>query len=133
MALPPPETDRSAVFEALPLIFIGTRGFNIGESGLVFIGVGIGTSIGAIVNVITSLHYPELIKKWKGFPPPENRLFSAMIGSPTLVIGAFWLGWTGQYSSIPWYVPAISTVVVGAGISMIFMSFLVSLHPPFSS
>ncbi|EAU86587.2 multidrug transporter [Coprinopsis cinerea okayama7 len=116
-----------ALFSAFPVIFIGTRGFTIAQTGLVFIGVGIGTSIGAIVNVITSLHYPELIKKWKGFPPPENRLFSAMIGSPTLVIGAFWLGWTGQYSSIPWYVPAISTVVVGAGISMIFMSFLTYL------
>ena len=48
-----------------------------------------------------------------------------MIGSPALVIGIFWLGWTGQYANIPWYVPALSTIVLGAGISLIFMSFLV--------
>lgn len=48
-----------------------------------------------------------------------------MIAGPCLVIGAFWLGWTGQYASIPWYVPAISTIFIGAGINLIFMSFLV--------
>ena len=50
-----------------------------------------------------------------------------MIGSPTLVIGIFLLGWTGQYPSIPWYVPAISTIFIGAGIGLIFMSFLVRI------
>lgn len=92
-----------------------------------FIGIGIGTSIGSLINVWTTAHYPALIKKWKGFPPPEERLFGAMIGGPCLVIGIFWLGWTGQYPSIPWYVPGISTIFVGISISLIFMSFLVSL------
>lgn len=90
-----------------------------------FIGVGIGTTIGSLINVFTTAHYPQLIAKWKGFPPPEQRLFGAMIGSPALVIGAFWLGWTGEYSSIPWYVPGLSTIIIGMGISLIFISFLV--------
>ena len=47
------------------------------------------------------------------------------VGSPILVIGIFWLGWTGQYASIPWYVPALSTIFLGIGISSIFISFLV--------
>ena len=114
-----------SVFEAFPIIFIDGRGFTIAQDGLVFIGVGIGTTIGAVISYYTSAHYPELTKKWKGFPPPENRLFGAMIGSPILVIGIFWLGWTGQYTNIPWYVPALSTTFLGAGISLIFMSFLV--------
>ena len=114
-----------AVFEAFPIIFIEKRDFTITQDGLVFIGVGIGTSIAAVINHLTTAHYPELIEKWKGFPPPENRLFGAMIGSPVLVIGIFWLGWTGQYTNIPWYVPALSTIFLGAGIGLIFMSFLV--------
>ena len=113
------------VFEAFPIIFIDRRGFTIAQDGLMFIGVGIGSIIGAVINYYTSVHYPELIKKWKGFPPPENRLFGAMIGSPILVIGIFWLGWTGQYANIPWYVPELSTIFVGAGTILIFMSFLV--------
>ncbi|CAA7270304.1 unnamed protein product [Cyclocybe aegerita] len=113
-----------ALFQAFPIIFVEKRGFTIAEDGLMFIGVGIGTTIGSLINVWTTAHYPELIKKWKGFPPAEDRLYGAMIGSPVLVIGIFWLGWTGQYPSIPWYVPGISTILVGTGISLIFMSFL---------
>ena len=101
------------------------RGFTNSQNGLVFIGIGIGALIAAIISHCTSVHYPALIKKWKGFPPPEQRLFGAMIASPMLLIGIFWLGWTGQYASIPWYVPALSTILVGAGISLTLMSFLV--------
>ncbi|KAF8154437.1 MFS polyamine transporter [Crassisporium funariophilum] len=113
-----------ALFQAFPIIFVQKRGFTIAEDGLMFIGIGIGTTIGSIINLYASSHYPELIKKWRGFPPPENRLYGAMLGSPILVVGIFWLGWTGQYPSIPWYVPGISTIFVGVGISLIFMSFL---------
>ncbi|KAI0354077.1 MFS polyamine transporter [Trametes cingulata] len=116
-----------ALFEALPVIFMGTRGFNIGESGLIFIGVGIGTTIGAYMTIPLSKHYPKLIIKWRGFPPPEERLLGAMIGAPTLVLGCFWLGWTGQYSSIHWIVPAIATVPIGASVALIFNSFLAYL------
>ena len=120
-----PNLKNPPVFQVFPVVFIVKRNFTIAQTGLVFIGVGIGTSIGAIISYCTSTHYPALIKKWKGFPPPEQRLIAAMIGSPVLVIGIFWLGWTGQYPSIPWYVPAISSIFVGGGISLIFMSFLV--------
>ncbi|KAF8638639.1 hypothetical protein AX17_002064 [Amanita inopinata Kibby_2008] len=113
-----------ALFEAFPIIFITRRHFTIAQSGLVFIGVGIGTTIGALINAITSLHYPKLIKKWKGFPPPEQRLYGGMIAAPCLVISCFWLGWTGEYASVPWYVPALSTVFMGIAISLTFMSFL---------
>ena len=116
-----------ALFETLPIIFVVRRGFTIGQNGLIFIGVGIGTTLGSLINMRLSAHYPALIKKWKGFPPPEQRLWGAMIGAPILVVAIFWLGWTGEYSSIPWYVPALSTILLGMGISLIFMSFLVSI------
>ncbi|KAI0644022.1 MFS polyamine transporter [Trametes meyenii] len=113
-----------ALFEALPVIFVGTRGFNIGESGLIFIGVGVGTTIGAYMTIPLSKHYPKLNVKWRGYPPPEERLWGAMIGAPLLVIGCFWLGWTGNYASIHWIVPAIATVPVGAAVALVFNSFL---------
>lgn len=116
-----------SVFQAFPIVFISRRGFTIAQDGLIFIGVGIGTSIGSCINLYTIAHYPQLIVKWKGFPPPEQRLYGAMLGSPLLVVGIFWLGWTGEYSSVPWYVPGLSTIAIGTGISLIFMSFLVSL------
>ncbi|TFK32378.1 MFS polyamine transporter [Crucibulum laeve] len=113
-----------ALFQAFPIIFVRRRGFTVAEDGLMFIGIGIGTTIGSIINYFATAHYPQLIKKWKGFPPPEERLFGAMLGSPLLVIACFWLGWTGEYAAIPWYVPGLSTVALGISISLIFMSFL---------
>jgi DHA1 family multidrug resistance protein-like MFS transporter len=115
------------VFEALPIIFMEKRGFTLGQVGLVFIGVGIGTLTGALLNMYFTSHYPKLIEKWRGFPPPEERLFGAMLAGPCLVVGAFWLGWTGEYASIPWYVPALSTILIGISINLVFISFLVCL------
>jgi hypothetical protein len=115
------------VFEAFPVVFIEKRNFTIAQNGLVFIGVGIGSTIGALFNVWFSSHYPRLIKEWKGFPPPEERLYGAMLAGPSLVIGILWLGWTGQYPSVPWCVPAIGTILIGMSVSLIFVSLLAYL------
>jgi MFS transporter, DHA1 family, multidrug resistance protein len=115
------------VFEALPIIFIEKRSFTLSQDGLVFVGVSIGCIVGAIINILLSHKYPEEMKKWKGFPPPEHRLYGAMAGGPILAIGSFWLGWTGEYSNIIWYVPAISTILLGMSVSLTFISFLVRL------
>ncbi|KAJ7100947.1 MFS polyamine transporter [Mycena belliarum] len=112
------------LFEAFPIIFMQKRGFTISQDGLCFIGIGIGTSLGALLNVYFTRNYPTLIKTWRGFPPPEERLHGAMVGGCAFVVGTFWLGWTGEYPSVPWYVPALSTILVGFSISAIFISFL---------
>lgn len=112
------------LFEALPVIFMEKRGFTISQNGLVFIGVGIGAILGSGCNLYFTRHYPELIVKWRGFPPPEQRLFGAMFAGPCLVVGAFWLGWSGEYPAVPWYVPALSTVLIGLSVNLVFMSFL---------
>ncbi|KAF8649063.1 hypothetical protein AX16_006036 [Volvariella volvacea WC 439] len=113
-----------ALFQALPIIFVLRRGFTISQVGLIFIGVGIGTSLGAFVNYLFSRDYPRLIAKWRGFPPPEQRLKGAIVGGPCLVIGCFWLGWSGEYASVHWAVPALATVMVGFGVCAVFISFL---------
>ena len=87
--------------------------------------MGIGTTIGAFLNYYFSRDYPQLMKEWRGFPPAEKRLYGAMVAGPCLVIGIFWLGWTGAYASVPWYVPALSTVLIGMSVSLVFISFLV--------
>jgi MFS transporter, DHA1 family, multidrug resistance protein len=100
------------------------RGLTLTQNGLIFIAVGLGTSLGSYIFYLLSRHYPALIKKWRGFPPAEERLYGAMIAGPTLVVGIFWLGWSGQYSSVHWVVPALALVLVGMSISLVFMSFL---------
>ncbi|CEQ42531.1 SPOSA6832_04353, partial [Sporobolomyces salmonicolor] len=116
------------LFSAFPIIWQELRGFNAGEGG-------IGTTIGAVTNIIVQRHYRELVPLWHGHPPPEERLYGAMIAGPFLVIGMFYLGWTvsssltnplsqGNYPSIHWAVPAVATIFIGASFSLVFISFL---------
>jgi len=109
------------VFQVFPIIVFDKGSFTIAQDGLVFIGMG----INRVLARSSAIYYPELIKKWEGSPPPEDRLFGAMIDSSALIIGTSWLGWTSQYANIPWYVPAFSTLFFGIGITLIFMSFVV--------
>jgi MFS transporter, DHA1 family, multidrug resistance protein len=108
----------------VPIIFVQRRGFNLHENGLIFVAVGLGTTLGSIINYCLSRHYPQLIKTWRGFPPAEERLYGAMIAGPALVVGIFWLGWTGEYGAVHWVVPALALILVGVSISLVFMSFL---------
>ncbi|KAI0322106.1 MFS polyamine transporter [Amylostereum chailletii] len=112
-----------ALFEAFPIIFAVKRHIAADHTGLMFIGVGIGAAAGAALNVYLTRMYPRLMKEWHGFPPPEKRLYGAMIAGPMLAVGAFWLGWSGEYVSIKWYVPELSAVCIGAGVSLVFISF----------
>lgn len=117
------------MFQALPIIFIRTRHFSISNDGLVFIGIGIGSVLAALVNLWFLRPYPRLLEKWHGFPPAEERLYSAMLGGPILAIGILWLGWSGHYESVPWWVPALSTIFIGLAITLVFISFIVRLIP----
>jgi hypothetical protein len=116
----------SSVFEAIPVIFTEKRDFSVFQAGLIFCGVGVGTFIGAILSIYLDGNTPEVINKWQGFPPPENRLYGALVGGPCLITGIFWLGWAGEYPSVPWYIPALSTIPIGASITLVFISFSVS-------
>ena len=68
-----------ALFDAFPVIFVDKRGFNLGQNGLVFISVGVGAILGSVLNNYTVSHYPRLMIKWRGHPPPEERLYGAMV------------------------------------------------------
>ncbi|KAF5368197.1 hypothetical protein D9757_010478 [Collybiopsis confluens] len=114
-----------ALLEALPVIFIEKRGFTPTQQGILFLGIGIGSTLTTVVNVYLVSKVNKIIPKWKGFPPPEERLYAAMIGAVLLVISVFWLGWSGNYPSVPWYVPGLSTVLLGMAISMVFIAFVV--------
>ncbi|KAI9511524.1 MFS polyamine transporter [Russula earlei] len=117
-----------ALLEAFPVIFIDRHGLTISQNGLIFLGVAIGTTIGALSNIwINGGRYKILVREWRGFPPPERLLYPATIGGPLLVVGSFWLGWAGAYKAVPWYVPALATVVIGAAICLIFLSCLTYL------
>lgn len=112
------------MFEAVPIIFIERRGFTLGQNGLTFIGVGIGACLGALINAFVSHRYSKLVPKFRGFPPPEERLYGAMLSGPCLFIGSLWLGWSGSYPHVHWIVPIIGMIWIGLSVSLTFVSLL---------
>ena len=40
-----------------------------------------------------------------------------------MFVGSLWLGWTGNYATIPWYVPALSLIPIGMSVALILVSF----------
>ncbi|KAJ6534455.1 major facilitator superfamily domain-containing protein [Mycena vulgaris] len=85
-----------------------------------------------LVTLYLSLVYgvmpsPIIFIDKRGFTIAQNgleRLCGGMVGGCAFVIGILGLGWTCEYSRVPWYVPALSAILAGMSISMIFISFL---------
>ena len=43
-----------------------------------------------------------------------------------MVVGWLWLGWSGEYGHVSWYVPMLATIPIGCAIALVFASLLVS-------
>jgi hypothetical protein len=78
-------------FEAYPFVFMGHYGFDIWQSGLTFLGIGVGVLLGAVGAILVDLLvYQRIVReggeriKNRG---PEQRLYIGMIGDLCLPIG----------------------------------------------
>jgi MFS family permease len=125
-------------FDAFPIVFQGVYHFNIGESGLTFLGIGLGCCIATgIFIVMDRLTYRKktLAARAKGDMsplPPEQRLHSAMLGSFLLPISLFWFAWTAR-EDIHWIVPLLATVPFGIGNLLVFCSCVLYLIDTYGS
>lgn len=122
-----------AFFAAFPVVFEGVYAFSDGFSGLVFLGIALGLAIAATTLILIDRNvYLPRAKKFAaegntGILPPEQRLYSAMIGGALLPIGLFWFGWTAR-SDVHWICPIIATVPFACGNLLVFVRLLPSLH-----
>ncbi|GAB7341845.1 hypothetical protein MBLNU457_g0165t1 [Dothideomycetes sp. NU457] len=112
-------------FEAFPIIFIDTYGFNYGEEGLTFLPVG----IGAIIACGIYLWWDAYLQKAKSRNAPWSRkeeyrrLPLACLGGPLFVVSLFWIGWTAR-PDIHWIVPVLAALPFGMGFLLLFMALL---------
>ena len=111
-----------SLFAAFPIVFQQQRGWSTGVGGLAFLGLLVGIVIALIfVIVIDNPRYVRVSKKHNGFAPPEQRLFGAMVGAPTLTIGLVWFA-ASDAPSTHWIVPIIGSVPFGFGLVLVFLS-----------
>lgn len=109
-------------FEAFPVIFAGGHGFNTFQTGLAFLGVGVGMLLACIGSVTFGLKmYVKGVIKANGVRTPEMRIPQGLFGAVLAVIGLFWLGYT-SYPSVHWIVPILGSAVYGIGALSVMLS-----------
>ena len=125
-------------FDAFPIVFGGVYGFNTGLTGVSFLGIGLGVSLGAASGIIVNhwWYRPQYIKSMQGgrggYVAPEQRLPLAMMGSFGVPIGLFWFAWTAR-AEVHWISPILATIPFAWGNLSVFMAsvlYLVDLYGP---
>ncbi|KAL4778176.1 major facilitator superfamily domain-containing protein [Aspergillus varians] len=133
-----------AMLQAYPLVFQGVHGMSLGVSGLPFIGLIIGEIAGAGFVLSFYKSYTKKLEANNGVPVPEWRLPPCITGGVAFAGGLFWyfyppsklllvymvqqllmrldrFGWTGFTPSVHWMAPTASGILVGFGLTSIFM------------
>lgn len=105
--------------QAFPIIF-SAKGFNEGEVGLSFLGMGIGIVIATLLNAtyFTSL-YAKTAKRLGQKPPPEEHLKKGMVAAVIGPISLFAFAWTSQ-PSVHWAAPVVLSIPFGVAFTFAF-------------
>ena len=114
-------------FAAFPFVFESVYHFDVGETGLTFLALGIGCVLAVATIVIIDRHfYREKMRisfqeGRGGVVAPEHRLYPAMLGSITLPVGLFWFAWTSR-RDIHWISPVLAAIPFAYGNLLVFIS-----------
>jgi MFS transporter, DHA1 family, multidrug resistance protein len=80
-------------FESFPVVYSAGYGFDLGETGLAFIGVMVGLLVALpLYCAYFHWHAEPVMLSQPGYGPPESRLMPAIIASFFVPIGLFLFG-----------------------------------------
>lgn len=109
------------MFTTFTDVFETTYGFDAGQAGLAYLGLGVGCLIGQYtLDIFMKWHRKEQLAK-NGKLEPEDLLQPLVAAGLLLSIGLFWYGWSIQYG-VHWIVPILGTGVCGIAISYFFLA-----------
>lgn len=110
-------------FAAVPYTFGTVYGFDLNNSGLMFLSIVIGCLLGFLTVILCDIFvYRKQISRYLPHQvPPEYRLAPAMLGSIGLPLGLFWFGWTAR-DGISWAVPGAAIIPFAWGNLCVFVS-----------
>ncbi|KAJ5679085.1 hypothetical protein N7462_007329 [Penicillium macrosclerotiorum] len=109
-------------FVAYPIVFEDIRGWDLGFSGLAFLGIGIGVIITiACEPLVRRLINRHPIDPETGRVHPEAMVSFVCICSILIPIGELWFAWTCSPASIHWVVPLLAGIPFGAGNTGVFI------------
>ena len=108
-------------FVAYPIVFSGIRGWNIGISGLAFVGIGVGSfiTIGCepLIRYMINSHKKD---PTTGRAPPEAQVSIISIAAIAIPVGELWFAWT-CLPPVHWIWPILAGIPFGAGNTAVFI------------
>lgn len=111
-------------FASFPYVFLTVYDFTVGQIGLAFLGITLGTTLALVTFAIFDKTLYQKARRSLppgALPPPEKRLYTAMLASFGIPIGLFWFAWSAR-SDVHWIVPIMASVPFGWGLCAIFVS-----------
>ncbi|CCM05653.1 uncharacterized protein FIBRA_07883 [Fibroporia radiculosa] len=108
-------------FQAYPIIYEDVHGFNMQDTGMAFLGLGIGILAALATQPLWNRFNRKQAEKFTGTPPPESCLIMGQVGGVMVSVSLFWLAFT-TYKAVPWIVPIIASVPFGWGVYYIYTS-----------
>ncbi|KAG8980119.1 hypothetical protein FRB90_007820, partial [Tulasnella sp. 427] len=110
------------LFEAYPVVFTIGHHLNNGESGLMFLQLFFGATVGSFsyIYYFAPKYRAEIPRYAPKLVPPEARLIPTMYSAPLFALSFFWFGWT-SYPSVSIWAPLMAGFVMGFSIVLIFL------------
>lgn len=119
------------LFTTFPNVFSNLYNFNEGETGLAYLGLGVGFSIGQISLGPFLDWYHKRQTVLHGTNKPEDRLPPLILGTCLVPIGLIWYGWCAKYRT-HWILPIIGTGFTAAGMFYTFVAIQIYLIDAFT-
>lgn len=118
---------------AYPIVFQQQRGWGPGQTGLSFIGIGIGTLIAIFLEPL----WRKIINSHAKDPetgrvPPEASASIMCIGAVLTPIGELVFSWTCVPTTIHYAIPIAFGIPFGCGVSYLIFAPLYQLLPALS-
>lgn len=111
-------------FEAFPIVFTGIYHFNLGLSGLPFLGFVVSGIITFAAYVAYNKYHMEPRYARNPDLAPETRLELALVAACFIPVSLLMFGWSSR-ESVHWIVPIIGSALYLPGIFLIFQSILI--------
>lgn len=119
------------LFTTFPNVFSDLYGFNEGETGLAYLGLGVGFSIGQLSLGPFLDWYYKRQQALRGTMKPEDRLPPLVMGVCLVPVGLFWYGWCAEYRT-HWILPIIGTGFCALGMFYAFVAIQIYLIDAFT-
>ncbi|QSS51348.1 polyamine transporter 1 [Histoplasma capsulatum var. duboisii H88] len=109
-------------FVAYPIVFREIRGWTVGESGLAFLGIGVGslTTI-AVEPLLRRMINGHKLDPETGKVPPESMVSVVCIAAILVPAGELWFAWTCAPATIHWIAPILAGIPFGMGNTGVFI------------